>query len=125
MPEIYVKKGLLNITHKHVPFRTITNISVRAGPLDRLFGIGSVNIETAGFSGQKRGPEEKLEGFSFYQEVRDFILNELRKFRAPYTIGTEIVEPTEKLFVKEESQLYNQMLTTLKEIRDLLKKQPK
>ncbi|MHA2396797.1 MAG: hypothetical protein ACXAC0_08835, partial [Candidatus Thorarchaeota archaeon] len=26
MPEIYVKKGIINITRKHVPFRTITNI---------------------------------------------------------------------------------------------------
>jgi len=51
MPEIYVKKGLINVTKKHVPFRTITNIASRAGPIDRMFGIGTVEIQTAGFSG--------------------------------------------------------------------------
>ncbi|NIW13281.1 MAG: PH domain-containing protein, partial [Candidatus Thorarchaeota archaeon] len=54
MPEVYVQKGIFNRTRKHVPFRTITNISTKSGPLDRLFGIGSVNIETAGFSGEKK-----------------------------------------------------------------------
>lgn len=48
MPEIYVKKGLFSVTKKHVPFRTITNILSRAGPFDRLFGIGNIEIETAG-----------------------------------------------------------------------------
>ncbi|MQY83019.1 hypothetical protein GH157_04915, partial [archaeon] len=38
MPEIYVKKGIVTVTRKHVPFRTITNISSQAGPFDRLFG---------------------------------------------------------------------------------------
>ncbi len=72
MPEIYVKKGVMTVTRKHVPFRTITNISSNAGPFDRFFGIGSVHIETAGYSGgSKAGPEEKLEGIVFYEEVRD------------------------------------------------------
>ncbi|MHA2407585.1 MAG: PH domain-containing protein, partial [Candidatus Ranarchaeia archaeon] len=91
LPEIYVKKGIIQVTRKHVPFRTITNISAVAGPFDRIFGIGSVNIQTAGYSGAKAGPEEKLEGIAFYEEVRDFILQELRKFRAPYTTTTETI----------------------------------
>ncbi|MHA2300118.1 MAG: hypothetical protein ACXACD_04100, partial [Candidatus Thorarchaeota archaeon] len=27
MPEVYVRKGIIDITEKHVPFRTITNIA--------------------------------------------------------------------------------------------------
>ena len=97
MPEVYVKKGVLTITRKHVPFRTITNISSKAGLFDRLFGIGSVHIETAGYSGsQQKGPEVKLEGIVFYEEVRDFILNELRRLKAPYVTGTEVVYPIEE-----------------------------
>ncbi|NIV45109.1 PH domain-containing protein [Candidatus Bathyarchaeota archaeon] len=121
MPEVYVKKGVLTITRKHVPFRTITNISSRAGPFDRLFGIGSVHIETAGYSGsQQRGPEVKLEGIVFYEEVRDFILNELRKFKAPYVTGTEVVHPIEEPVPRTEG-LDDEILITLREIRDLLK----
>ena len=125
MPEVYVKKGVLTITRKHVPFRTITNISSKAGPFDRLFGIGSVHIETAGYSGsQQKGPEVKLEGIVFYEEVRDFILNELRKFKSPYVTGTEVVHPIEEPVPKMEG-LEDEMLITLREIRDILRSQKK
>lgn len=121
MPEIYVKKGILTITRKHVPFRTITNISSNAGVFDRLFGLGSVSIETAGYSGTNQsGPEEKLEGIRFYEEVRDFILNELRKFRTPYATTTEPDKYEEP--VPRGPGLDDEMLITLREIRDLLKK---
>jgi membrane protein YdbS with pleckstrin-like domain len=123
MPEVYVKKGVFTVTRKHVPFRTITNISSKAGPFDRLFGIGSVNIETAGYSGSNQtGPEEKLEGIVFYEEVRDFILNELRRFRVPYVTGTESVYLEDEPVPKMEG-LDNEILITLREIRDLLRKQ--
>ncbi len=122
MPEIYVKKGIIKITRKHVPFRTITNISSTSGPFDRLFGIGNVLIETAGFSGGMMGPEEKIEGVRFYEEVRDFILNELRKFRDPYVTGTEVVLPREEPVPRMDNSLDDEMLITLREIRDVMKK---
>jgi len=122
MPEVYVKKGILTITRKHVPFRTITNIASHAGPFDRLFGLGNVSIETAGYSGQQAGPEEKLEGIVFYEEVRDFILNELRKFRAPYATASEAASAAEEP-VPRGPGLEDEMLLTLREIRDLLRAQ--
>lgn len=120
MPEIYVKKGIINITRKHVPFRTITNIASRAGPVDRLLGIGNVEVETAGFSGTSQtGPEEKLEGIVFYEELRDFILQELRKFRVPYTASNE---PTVGQREKDIGVTDDENITQiLKEIRDLIK----
>ena len=122
MPEVYVKKGIVTVTRKHVPFRTITNIASNAGPFDRLFGLGNVSIETAGFSGQQAGPEESLEGIVFYEEVRDFILNELRKFRAPYATMTEVASSVEEP-VPRGPGLDDEMLLTLREIRDLLRTQ--
>ncbi|MFX1578433.1 MAG: PH domain-containing protein [Promethearchaeota archaeon] len=124
MPEIYVKKGIINITRKHVPFRTITNIASRAGVLDRLFRIGTVEIQTAGYSGGptgKSGPEEKLEGIKFYQELARFILRELRRFRDPYTTGTEVVEPREEPVQRSDSTLDDEILLALHDIREILK----
>jgi membrane protein YdbS with pleckstrin-like domain len=121
MPEIYSKRGVLTITRRHVPFRTITNISSKAGLFDRLFKIGSVQIETAGNAGaSQKGPEETLSGIVFYEEVRDFILRELRKFRDPYTTGTEVVYPKEEP-VGGKSGSDDEVLITLREIRDLLR----
>ncbi len=124
MPEIYVKKGLINITKKHVPFRTITNIQSRAGPLDRMFGIGNVEIQTAGGTTSKysMGPEEKLEGIVFYDEVRDFVLQELRKFRTPYVTGTEVSRVEQDPFPRTGDSLNEEILRVLHEIRDILKK---
>jgi membrane protein YdbS with pleckstrin-like domain len=123
MPEIFVQKGLFNITKKHVPFRTVTNIASRAGPIDRLLGIGTVEIQTAGFSGGpsgQGGPEEKIEGVVFYEEVRDYILQELRKFRDPYVTTTEVVLPHEETVPRISESLDDEMLITLREIRDVL-----
>ncbi len=125
MPEIYSKRGILTITRKHLPFRTITNISSRAGPFDRLFKIGSVYIETAGYSGaNQKGPEEKIGGIVFHEEVRDFILKELRKFKEPYVTGTEVVHPTEEPVPRIEG-LDDEILFTLREIRDILRSRRK
>lgn len=124
MPEIYVKKGILNITRKHVPFRTITNIASRAGVFDRLFRIGTVEIQTAGYSGGptgQSGPEEKLEGIKFYQELTQFVLRELRRFRDPYTLGTEVVTPRDEPVQRSDSTLDDEILLALHDIREILK----
>jgi membrane protein YdbS with pleckstrin-like domain len=119
MPEIYVRKGIFNVTRKHVPFRTITNIASKAGPFDRVFGIGNVEIETAGYSGSsQQGPEEKLEGLTFYEELRDFVLRELRKYRDPYATATEVVRRHEEPVPRLEDSLQDDILLTLREIRD-------
>ncbi|MFW9786200.1 MAG: PH domain-containing protein [Candidatus Thorarchaeota archaeon] len=123
-PEIYVKKGILNITRKHVPFRTVTNIASRAGVFDRLFKIGTVEIQTAGYSGGptgQGGPEEKLEGIKFYQELAQFILRELRRFRDPYVTGTEVVTPRDEPVQRSDSTLDDEILVALQDIREILK----
>ncbi|MFW9845146.1 MAG: PH domain-containing protein [Candidatus Thorarchaeota archaeon] len=124
MPEIYVKKGLINITRKHVPLRTITNISTRAGPFDRIFGIGSVEVETAGAASPQvggSGAEERLEGIVFYEELRDFILRELRRFKEPYVTGTEVVIPEDEQVIRVGSSIEDEVLKVLQDIRDLLR----
>ncbi len=121
--EIFVKKGIINITRKHVPFRTITNISSRSGPFDRLFGIGTIEIETAGYSGTTTQAEEKLEGITFYEELRDFILRELRKFKGSYVTGTEVVHPEEDPVPRSDDSLEDEILLVLREIRNLLRKE--
>jgi len=95
MPEIFTQKGIMNITKKHVPFRTIVNVRTTKGVFDRLFGIGNVLVETAGGSIgtpptsviallisklSSSAYEEKIEGIRFDEELRDFILREMRSF---------------------------------------------
>ncbi|MHA2064970.1 MAG: hypothetical protein ACXABY_11405, partial [Candidatus Thorarchaeota archaeon] len=90
-------------------------------PLDRLFRIGSVEIQTAGFSGGAQAgakPEEKLEGLHMFESVRDFVLRELRRFTGQYVTGTEVIAPNEKPVPRMSDNLQDEILITLRQIRD-------
>ncbi|MHA2021054.1 MAG: PH domain-containing protein [Candidatus Thorarchaeota archaeon] len=95
MPEIFQKKGIITITKKHVPFKNITHVKNRVGIFDRLYGIGTVKVETAGESGGMQATgvltliisrlvnqtsEENIEGIRFHDELKQFILKEMRGF---------------------------------------------
>jgi len=78
--EVIMHVGILTKSVKHVPYRTVTNLTIKRGILDRLFGIGTLNIQTAGMSGTT-GAEESLEGLPNVQEVYEIVVTELRRFR--------------------------------------------
>jgi uncharacterized membrane protein YdbT with pleckstrin-like domain len=78
--EVVVNAGIWTKSVKHVPYRTVTNLEVKRDVVDRWLGIGTLNIQTAGMSGQT-GAEERLVGLSNVQEVYASVAEELRRFR--------------------------------------------
>jgi membrane protein YdbS with pleckstrin-like domain len=130
-PEIYVRKGIIQITQRHVPFRTITYVKTRRGVFDRLFGIGTIQIETAAKTSTTQGggvialilqrlmrggaAEENIEGVKFHEELRDFILRELRGFgRIPLQIE-------QRGKPRKRKRVFNRdMLEAFREVRDAL-----
>jgi uncharacterized membrane protein YdbT with pleckstrin-like domain len=78
--EVVVNAGIWTKSVKHVPYRTVTNLEVKRDVVDRWLGIGTLNIQTAGMSGQK-GAEERLVGLSNVQDVYASVAEELRRFR--------------------------------------------
>lgn len=79
--EVIVRAGIWTQSVKHVPYRTVTNLKIKRDILDRwLFGLGTLNIQTAGMSGTT-GAEESLVGLPNVQEVYDLVVTELRRFR--------------------------------------------
>ena len=83
--EVIVHVGIVTKSVKHVPYRTVTNITTRRGILDRyIFNIGSLNIQTAGMSAQA-GAEESLVGLSDVKGVYEIIVEKLRRFRGGMT----------------------------------------
>ena len=83
--EVIVHVGIVTKSVKHVPYRTVTNITTRRGILDRyIFNIGSLNIQTAGMSAQA-GAEESLVGLSDVKGVYEVIVEKLRRFRGGMT----------------------------------------
>ena len=89
--EVVVHVGIWTKSVKHVPYRTVTNMQVKRDVVDRLLGLGTLNIQTAGMSGQK-GAEEQLVGLPNVQDVYELVAGELRRFRgamAPTQAGVE------------------------------------
>lgn len=86
--EVIVRAGIWTHSVKHVPYRTVTNMTIKRGILDRwFFGLGSLHIQTAGMSGTP-GAEEVLEGLSNVQEVYEIVVKELQRFRGAMTPTT-------------------------------------
>jgi len=89
--EVIVHVGIWTQSIKHVPYRTVTNLTIKRDILNRWLGTGALNIQTAGMSGTT-GAEEKLVGLTNVQEVYEIVVTELRRFRgsmAPTAAGVE------------------------------------
>lgn len=110
--EVIVRAGVITRSVKHVPYRTVTNLTVKQDPFDRLLGIGSLNIQTAGMSGQT-GVEEKLLGLPNFQEVYEQVAQTLRRFRGGMAPTQAEIEP-----LLAEGQLLAAILDELRAIRE-------
>ena len=110
--EVIVHVGIITHSVKHVPYRTVTNITVKRDLLDRwIFKLGSLNIQTAGMSGQS-GAEEKLVGMENVQEIYEIVVSELRRFRGgmPATAGQGEPIPDVNASMLEEVQAIRRLL---------------
>ncbi len=93
--EVIVHVGIFTHSVKHVPYRTVTNITVSRDIFDRwFFNLGTLQIQTAGMSGQS-GAEEKLVGLENVQEVYEMVVTELRRFRGGMSPTAAEEEPEE------------------------------
>lgn len=120
--DIIIEKGVWWKRKSIVPYNRVTNIDVVQGPLSRFFGLGKVSIQTAGFSsggssGTARIAEAVILGIKNFEEVKDFILSRVKRFR-PMAVEAE----PEQLATKAVSM---KILEELKKIRKSLEKPKK
>jgi len=94
--------------------RTITNLEVKRGPLDRMLGMGGIHIQTAGYS-QQSTAEARLVGLEDYEQVADRIYTALRRYRArsESVPSAGLEEPSETGRAQETLE---RILTTLQAI---------
>ena len=75
-----------------VPYNRITNIDIEQGPVSRALGIGSLKIQTAGYSGSTGGAgkpaEIRIEGVVHFEELRQFIMGFVHGRSQVGTTGT-------------------------------------
>ena len=89
-----IREGLLTVREQTMTFANIQNLSLRQGPLQRLFGIADLRVRTAGGGGGEGGGGSELEksssanmhlayfrGVDNAGEIRDAIMDEMRGLR--------------------------------------------
>jgi membrane protein YdbS with pleckstrin-like domain len=83
-----IRQGALVILESTFTFANVQNLTIEQGPLERLFGLANLRIETAGGGGaatanQPGGVQHRgvLAGIENAEEVRDRILALLRAYR--------------------------------------------
>ncbi|MFL7809603.1 MAG: PH domain-containing protein, partial [Anaerolineae bacterium] len=59
--QVVMRVGLVTKSVKHVPYRTVTNVTVKQDLIDRMLGLGRLEIQTAGISGTNTA-EQSLAG---------------------------------------------------------------
>jgi membrane protein YdbS with pleckstrin-like domain len=123
--EVIVRAGIITSSVKHVPFRTVTNITIKRGLLDRwFFDLGTLNIQTAGMSGTS-GAEESLVGLDDVNGVYDLVVAELHRFRgsmAPTAAGEVPAGEKSQPISSGFNPTLNQILVELQSIRQTVEK---
>lgn len=99
-----------------VPYSKVTNVDVTQGPVQRLYGVGSVHVQTAGAGGAQGGMAElAFMGVRNLEGVREAVMSRVKAAGggAPRTAEPERAAP---------GDIQERMLAELKAIRAALEK---
>jgi len=77
--EIRANKGVFWKKRVAMPYAKITNIDITQGPVQRMFNIGNIHVQTAGAGGaQGARAELKLWGITDLEELKNTIMEKVR-----------------------------------------------
>jgi membrane protein YdbS with pleckstrin-like domain len=100
---------------KVIPFHKITNLSTLQGPFERRFGLGHLNVQTAGH-GANTSPEGKLVGLDDFDRIKEEVMQKVKLMKSEATAMED--RPREG----SEQELLRQMLEVLSRIEKNLQK---
>ena len=123
-----IRAGVWHVHEMTMTFANVQNISITQGPLERLFGISDVRVETAGGGGHSgpHGTSERLganlhtavfRGVDDAEEIRDLMLARLRRVRGAGLGDLEDVQ-RERSLERDALGGGSEMVTLLTALRD-------
>lgn len=116
--EVVVERGVWWKMRHVVPYSRVMSVDIIQGPISRLFGVGSVHVHTAGYTGPAggsagpgtRGAEACIWGVPNFTEIRDAIIGLVRGRPLFTTPGVTVPD------------VFSEMLEELRRIRKALEK---
>lgn len=106
--EVVVERGVWWKMRHVVPYSRVMSVDIIQGPISRGFGVGSVHVHTAGYTGPAggtagpgtRGAEAVIWGVTNFTEIRDAIISMVRGrplFTAAPDVGSELLEELRRI----------------------------
>ncbi len=115
---VSIHKGIVTKTVQNIPFRAITDFALVRTLYDRVLGIGSIKIQTAGQSAQSGSPYEgSLSGLADYEALHNELRANIRSLH-PVAESVTTAEPSKM----PREKLLEEILKELQEIRKELGK---
>ena len=109
---VTIQSGILTKKEQNIPYRSITDFVLKRGPFDRMLGIATIQIQTAGQSKSATGYEGSLSGLLDYGPLHANLREKL-KFLHPISESATTSEP----IIQTNDNVLIQILKELKEIR--------
>jgi hypothetical protein len=115
---VKIKKGVFWRKIVTIPYTKITNIDITQGPVQRMFNIGIIHVQTAGAGGAESSKAElKMWGVRDLEGLKESIMEKVRddSILKPHKVNQELGE-------ESDSQILKHILIEIKSIRDALEK---
>lgn len=116
--KVTIHKGILTKVQKNIPYRAITDFIVNRSIFDRILGIASIRIQTAGQSQTPTGYEGNIAGMADWEEWHKTLRERLKRLH-PLSESLATREPVPSA---TERDLLIQILNELKAIRKAVEK---
>ena len=107
--DLRLEGGVFWKRRKVIPYHKITNLNTLQGPLERRFGLGHLNVQTAGH-GANTSPEGKLIGLAEFDAIREEVMHKVRLVKSQATATEDL--PRER----SQQELLEEMLEVLSKI---------
>lgn len=113
---VTLRSGILTKTEQNIPFRAITDFVLVRSLFDRMLGIGTIKIQTAGGSSLESGYEGTLSGLLDYEKWHNELRSRMQGMHSPAGPATTS-EPG------SDGDVFADMLIELQAIRKVLERE--
>lgn len=113
--DLRLESGVFWKKRKAIPLHKITNVNTLQGPFERRFGLGHLNVQTAGH-GASSSPEGKLVGLEDFDRIKEEVMQKVLLVKSEATVTED--RPRERT----QQELLREMLEVLSRIEINLQK---
>lgn len=127
---VRIREGVFFLKESTLTFANVQNLRIRRGPIQQLFKIADVRVDTAGGAGGgkdaeghglPRGHRGSIQGIENPAEIRDLVMDLLRKYRDA-GLGDPDDHPSASKPHEDDANLWREILVEVRALREVMSK---